>query len=295
MDRFKLAIDIGGTFVDLVVYNQETKILRHFKVPTTPTNPAQAVLAGVGSLETPLSEFDDFMHGTTLGLNAILERKGAKVGIITNKGFEDIFLIARGSLNFADMYRFDFEQPPTLVRRRNIRGVNGRINFLGQEIYSLDEKAVLTAADDLINNDSCEAIAVNFLHSYANTRHEEIAVDLLKDKYPGIAISAGGLLANEYREYERTSTTVLDAYIKPVLKDYLQQLQSGMQDRGFDGKYYVMNSAGGALTFEMAAAKPISTIFSGPAGGVSGALDLAKIMNKKKLVLILILLRKILY
>ncbi|MBP80114.1 MAG: methylhydantoinase [Deltaproteobacteria bacterium] len=283
MDRFKLAIDIGGTFVDLVVYNQETKILRHFKVPTTPTNPAQAVLAGVGSLETPLSEFDDFMHGTTLGLNAILERKGAKVGIITNKGFEDIFLIARGSLNFADMYRFDFEQPPTLVRRRNIRGVNGRINFLGQEIYPLDEKEVLTAADDLINNDGCEAIAVNFLHSYANTRHEEIAVDLLKDKYPGIAISAGGLLANEYREYERTSTTVLDAYIKPVLKDYLQQLQSGMQDRGFDGKYYVMNSAGGALTFEMAAAKPISTIFSGPAGGVSGALDLAKIMNKKKL------------
>ena len=283
MDRFKLAIDIGGTFVDLVVYNQETKILRHFKVPTTPTNPAQAVLAGVGSLETPLSEFDDFMHGTTLGLNAILERKGAKVGIITNKGFEDIFLIARGSLNFADMYRFDFEQPPTLVRRRNIRGVNGRINFLGQEIYPLDEKEVLTAADDLINNDGCEAIAVNFLHSYANTRHEEIAVDLLKDKYPGVAISAGGLLANEYREYERTSTTVLDAYIKPVLKDYLQQLQSGMQDRGFDGKYYVMNSAGGALTFEMAAAKPISTIFSGPAGGVSGALDLAKIMNKKKL------------
>ena len=283
MDRFKLAIDIGGTFVDLVVYNQETKILRHFKVPTTPTNPAQAVLAGVGSLETPLSEFDDFMHGTTLGLNAILERKGAKVGIITNKGFEDIFLIARGSLNFADMYRFDFEQPPTLVRRRNIRGVNGRINFLGQEIYPLDEKEVLTAAGDLINNDGCEAIAVNFLHSYANTRHEEIAVDLLKDKYPGIAISAGGLLANEYREYERTSTTVLDAYIKPVLKDYLQQLQSGMQDRGFDGKYYVMNSAGGALTFEMAAAKPISTIFSGPAGGVSGALDLAKIMNKKKL------------
>ena len=283
MDRFKLAIDIGGTFVDLVVYNQETKILRHFKVPTTPTNPAQAVLAGVGSLETPLSEFDDFMHGTTLGLNAILERKGAKVGIITNKGFEDIFLIARGSLNFADMYRFDFEQPPTLVRRSNIRGVNGRINFLGQEIYPLDEKEVLTAAGDLINNDGCEAIAVNFLHSYANTRHEEIAVDLLKDKYPGVAISAGGLLANEYREYERTSTTVLDAYIKPVLKDYLQQLQSGMQDRGFDGKYYVMNSAGGALTFEMATAKPISTIFSGPAGGVSGALDLAKIMNKKKL------------
>ena len=112
---------------------------------------------------------------------------------------------------------------------------------------------------------------------------EEIAVNLLKENYPELAISAGGLLANEYREYERTSTTVLDSYIKPVLKNYLQHLKLGMQEKGFDGKYYVMNSAGGALTFEMAAAKPISTIFSGPAGGVSGALDLAKIMKKQNL------------
>lgn len=252
-------------------------------MPTTPMDPAQAVLNGVDSIQVSLSEIGDFMHGTTLGLNAILERKGANVGIITNKGFEDIFLIGRGSLNFADMYRFDFEQLPSLVRRRNIRGVNGRINFLGQEIHPLDEKAVLEAAHELINNAGCEAIALNFLHSYANTRHEETAVNLLKENYPGLAISAGGLLANEYREYERTSTTVLDSYIKPVLKNYLQHLKSGMQEKGFDGKYYVMNSAGGALTFEMAAAKPISTIFSGPAGGVSGALELSKIMNKKNL------------
>ena len=283
MSRFKLAIDIGGTFVDLVVYDQKLKSLSNFKVPTTPTNPAQAVLDGVDSIQVPLSEIGDFMHGTTLGLNAILERKGANVGIITNKGFEDIFLIARGSLNFSDMYRFDFEQLPTLVRRRNIRGVNGRINFLGQEIHPLDEKALIAAAHELKNSAGCEAIAINFLHSYANTKHEKIAVNLLKENFPELAISAGGLLANEYREYERTSTTVLDSYIKPVLKNYLQHLKSGMQEKGFDGKYYVMNSAGGALTFEMAAAKPISTIFSGPAGGVSGALDLAKIMKKKKL------------
>ena len=283
MSRFKLAIDIGGTFVDLVIYDQKTRSLSHFKVPTTPTNPAQAVLDGVDGIQFPLSEISDFMHGTTLGLNAILERKGANVGIITNKGFEDIFLIARGSLNFSDMYRFDFKQPPTLVRRSNIRGVNGRINFLGEEILPLDEKAVLDAAYELVNSAGCQAIAINFLHSYANTKHEEIAVNLLKENYPKLAISAGGLLANEYREYERTSTTVLDSYIKPVLKNYLQHLKLGMQEKGFDGKYYVMNSAGGALTFEMAAAKPISTIFSGPAGGVSGALDLAKIMKKKNL------------
>ena len=147
MSRFKLAIDIGGTFVDLVIYDQKTKSLSHFKVPTTPTNPAQAVLDGVDSIQFPLSEIR-----TTLGLNAILERKGANVGIITNKGFEDIFLIARGSLNFADMYRFDFQQPPTLVRRSNIRGVSGRINFLGEEILPLDEKAVLAAAYELVNN-----------------------------------------------------------------------------------------------------------------------------------------------
>ncbi|MDG1936267.1 MAG: hydantoinase/oxoprolinase family protein [Paracoccaceae bacterium] len=283
MDRFKLAIDIGGTFVDIVVFNQQTKVLRHFKVPTTPDNPAQAVLSGVSDIKTQLSQFTDFIHGTTLGLNAILERKGAKVGIITNKGFEDVFLIARGSLNFSDMYRFDFEQPPTLVQRRNIRGVNGRINFLGKEISPLDEKALLASADELINQAGCEAIAINFLHSYANTKHEKLAVKLLNRAFPETAVSAGGLLANEYREYERTSTAVLDAYIKPVLKDYLQNLKLGMRDVGFDGKFYAMNSAGGALTFQMAEAKPISTIFSGPAGGVSGALDLAKIMKKRKL------------
>ena len=236
MSRFKLAIDIGGTFVDLVIYDQKTRSLSHFKVPTTPTNPAQAVLDGVDSIQFPLSEISDFMHGTTLGLNAILERKGANVGIITNKGFEDIFLIARGSLNFSDMYRFDFKQPPTLVRRSNIRGVNGRINFLGEEILPLDEKAVLDAAYELVNSAGCQAIAINFLHSYANTKHEEIAVNLLKENYPKLAISAGGLLANEYREYERTSTTVLDSYIKPVLKNYLQHLKLGMQEKGFDGK-----------------------------------------------------------
>ena len=162
MSRFKLAIDIGGTFVDLVVYDQKRKSLSHFKVPTTPMDPAQAVLNGVDSIQVPLSEIGDFMHGTTLGLNAILERKGANVGIITNKGFEDIFLIGRGSLNFVDMYRFDFEQLPSLVRRRNIRGVNGRINFLGQEIDPLDEKAVLEAAHELINN----AVESN-LHAFA--------------------------------------------------------------------------------------------------------------------------------
>ena len=283
MDKFKLAIDIGGTFVDLVTFNEQTKLLQHFKVPTTPEDPAKAVLDGVNNIQEKLSQFSDFIHGTTLGLNAILERKGAKVGIITNKGFEDVFLIARGSLNFSDMYRFNFEQPASLVLRRNIRGVNGRLNYLGEEICPLDQKALLTAADELINKAGCEAIALNFLHSYANTKHESLAIELLSEYFPNTAISAGGLLANEYREYERTSTAVLDAYIKPVLKDYLQNLKSGIEHAGFTGKFYAMNSAGGALTFQMAEAKPISTIFSGPAGGVSGALNLAKIMEKNKL------------
>ena len=117
------------------------KIIKSLQGTYNTDGPAQAVLNGVDSIQVPLSEIGDFMHGTTLGLNAILERKGANVGIITNKGFEDIFLIGRGSLNFADMYRFDFEQLPSLVRRRNIRGVNGRINFLGQEIHPLDQQA----------------------------------------------------------------------------------------------------------------------------------------------------------
>jgi len=280
MSRYKLSIDIGGTFIDVVVFDVQSKELRAFKLPTTPHDPAQGVIASIGELGAPAGEVSDFIHGTTLGLNAILERKGARVGIITNAGFRDIFEIARGALDFQHMYSFDYETPKPLVERRFIKGVTGRMDFEGIEVDPLDDAAVVAAAREL-KEAGCEAIAVSFLHSYANSAHERAAVELIRAEVPGIEVSAGALIANEYREYERTSTAVLDAYIKPVLKNYLGRVSAGMEAQGFAGNKYVMNSAGGSLTFSLAEAEPIATVLSGPAGGVAGALYVAKATERR--------------
>lgn len=280
MSRYKLSIDIGGTFIDVVVFDVHSKQLRAFKLPTTPHDPAEGVIASIGHLGASPGEVSDFIHGTTLGLNAILERKGARVGIITNQGFRDIFEIARGSLDFAHMYNFDYETPRPLVERRFTKGVRGRMDFEGTEVEPLDAEAVVAAARDL-KAQGCEAIAVSFLHSYANSAHERAAVELIRQHVPGVEVSAGALIANEYREYERTSTAVLDAYIKPVLKNYLGRVSAGMEAQGFAGQKYVMNSSGGALTFALAEAEPIATVLSGPAGGVAGALYVAKATERR--------------
>ncbi|RUT32471.1 hydantoinase/oxoprolinase family protein [Arsenicitalea aurantiaca] len=276
MSRYKLSIDIGGTFIDVVAFDVDSKVLKAFKLPTTPHDPAQGVIASIGALDAPAEAISDFIHGTTLGLNAILERKGAKVGIITNEGFRDIFEIARGSLDFVHMYRFDYETPKPLVERHLIRGVPGRMDFEGTEVTPLDETAVIEAARSLHEGHGCAAIAVSFLHAYANSDHEKRAVELIRQHVPGVEVSAGALIANEYREYERTSTAVLDAYIKPVLKNYLGRVSDGLESQGFAGRKYVMNSSGGALTFSLAESEPIATVLSGPAGGVSGALYVAR-------------------
>lgn len=276
MDRYKLSIDIGGTFIDVVLFDFETRAIHAFKLPTTPADPAEGVIAAMDDLGVPADQVFDFVHGTTLGLNAILERKGTQVGIIANEGFRDLFEISRGSLEFQDMYRFDYDRPPQIVERRHTRGVRGRMDYLGREVVPLDAEGVVAAARELHEVEGCKAIAVSFLHSYANPAHEEEALRLIRAALPGCEVSSGVELANEYREYERTSTAVMDAYIKPVLKNYLGRVSAGMAGKGFTGNKYVMNSSGGAMTFNLANAQPIATVLSGPAGGVSGALHLSR-------------------
>jgi N-methylhydantoinase A len=158
VSRYKLAIDIGGTFIDVVLFDAEKKLLTAFKLPTTPDDPAKGVVAAVGKLDVQAAAISDFVHGTTLGINAILERKGAKVGIITNAGFRDIFEIGRGSLDFVNMYRFDYQPPPRIVERRHIIGVAGRMDFEGNEVEPLDRDAVLAAAKALHEEAGCEAL-----------------------------------------------------------------------------------------------------------------------------------------
>jgi N-methylhydantoinase A len=282
--RYRIAIDIGGTFVDALQFDRRTHTIRVEKAPTTPSDPSRGVIDAIEKLDTDLNQAEIFVHGTTLGLNAILERKGAATGIITNRGFRDIFEIGRGDVPPAHMYDFRYEKPPALVKRRHRLGVPARVDVKGDVVEELDEAALVDAGRTLVDQHGIRSIAVCFLHSYKNANHEVRAAQILRETFPGVAVSISSDVTREYREYERTSTTVLDAYIRPIFEAYVDRLEQDLSERGFGGNFLIMRSSGGAMTARMAKISPIFTVLSGPAGGVVGASYLARALDKKQLV-----------
>ncbi len=281
--RYRLAVDIGGTFVDAIAYDEQSGETTVRKSPTTPAAPADGVITATRAVGAPLDEASVYTHGTTLGLNAILERKGSVTGIITNAGFRDIFEIARGDLPRGSMYDFQYQRPPLLVRRRHTVGVPGRIDHRGEVVEELDRDAVIEAGRRLSER-GVESAAVCFLHSYANSEHEETAKRILTEAFPNLSVSASVDLVREYHEYERTSTAVADAYIRPILGRYLIDLEDRLRSRGFDGSFLIMRSAGGAMTSEIARMSPLLTVFSGPAGGIAGTIDLGNATGRSSLI-----------
>ncbi len=247
MKPYRLAVDIGGTFVDAIEFDVSNQSVRLEKSPTTPQEPWKGVLDALEKLGTDLKQASLFIHGTTLGLNAILQRKGTLTGIITNEGFRDIFEIGRANVPVEHMYNFRYEKPVPMVRRRHTAGVPGRINVKGEVVEELDEKALLEAARTLVEDHKIRSLAVVFLHSYKNPEHEQRAARLLRENFPQVAVSISTDITREYREYERTSTTVLDAYIRPIYEEYVDRLQEELASRGFDGKFLITRSSGGAF------------------------------------------------
>lgn len=275
MKRFRVAVDIGGTFVDSILFDSETGSTKLAKASTTPDEPVRGVLAALDQLGVSLSDTEVFVHGTTLGLNAVLERRGVDTGIITNAGFRDIFEIGRADVPAASMYNYRYQHRPSLVKRRHRFGVGGRIDAHGSEVEPLDEAAVIDAAHQLVEA-GIRSVAVCFLHSYRNPAHEMRAAELIREAYPQLAVSPSSAITREYREYERTATAVVDAYINPIFNDYIGRLENGLIEAGFDGKLLIMRSAGGAMTAQTARQAPIYTVLSGPAGGLIGAAQLAR-------------------
>jgi N-methylhydantoinase A len=280
----KLAVDIGGTFVDAITFDQDEATIELEKAPTTQENPTRGVLDSIGKLDLQLDETDTFVHGTTLGINAFLEREGATTGIITNEGFRDIYEIGRTNLERDAMYDITYEKPETLARRRNRIGVPGRLKADGSEKVPLDEDAVADAASTLLEDRGVESLAVCFLHSYANSAHEQATGSVIEEAFPDATVSLSSDITNEYREYERTSTTVLDAYIKPTFESYVDRLNSKLNDDGFDGEFFITRSGGGALDAENAKTAPVHTILSGPAGGLIGASAVGDATGRKNLI-----------
>lgn len=282
--RVRIAVDIGGTFVDAIGFVEGTGEIRVHKSQTTPRRLSEGVVEAMMGLGLPLPEVESFVHGTTLGLNAILTRKGARTGIITNDGFRDILEIARGVVPFTEMYNYQYLPPPRLVPRSRIVGVPGRIDAQGKVVEDLDEEAVQRAGRLLVEEHGVRAIAVVFLNSYLNTDHEDRAGVILRKSFPDCAISISTEITREYREYERTSTVMLEAYIRPIFGEYIDGLETELGGRGFRGSFHVMRSGGGAMTADLAKRAPLYTVLSGPAGGIVGSSRLAKRLDRANII-----------
>ncbi len=278
-----LAADIGGTFIDVVTYNNDKNTLEFEKGFTLPDQLISSVENTIKKTESSIDTIQTFVHGTTLGLNTCLQLNGAKTGILTNRGFEDIFEMGRYNRDRTQMYSLVYDVPPLLVPKVLRRGVAGRINSKGEIIVSLDEKGVLDEVYQLVNLYGVESIAVCFLHSYRNPVHEQRASELIKESYPELSVSISSDIVREYREYERTSTTVLNAYIQPVFERYIISLENSLNSEGFRGDFFITRSGGGAMVASDAKHMPVHTIFSGPAGGLIGAERLSELLHMDKL------------
>ena len=267
---FIVGIDVGGTFTDLTAVDSTTGRVVVTKVPSRPRHEAAAVLAGLDALGIASGDVRRLVHGTTVGTNAVLERRGARVGIITTAGFRDLIEIGRTKRNIPALFVPTFVRPKPVVERKHRFEVRERLTADGGVLVPLDAAGVDAALDGALAA-GCEAIAVCFLHSYLNPAHERAVADAAKGKQPGLPVSCSADVVAEYREFERFSTTVLNAYLQPIMDRYLTGLEERLLGTGYTHGVLTIASSGGMMTTETARRLPIKTIFSGPAGGVSQA------------------------
>ena len=281
---YRLAVDIGGTFVDAVLFDVRNGDWRLEKSFTTPGNAAAGVNNAIKRLGIDGAALDSFIHGTTLGLNTVLEHKGAVTGIITNAGFEDIFEMGRYNRDRAQMYSLEYDMRPPLVPKRMRLGVPCRMNAAGEELVPLDEEAVRRAARELVEKWKVQSIAVCYLHGYRNPAHEQRTRDIIRAEWPELSVSISSDIVREYREYERSATTVVNAYIQPIFRRYIGALESSLVEQGFHGSFYITRSGGGALLARDSATTPVHTIFSGPAGGLIGTARLSEMIDRADII-----------
>lgn len=277
---YKVAVDIGGTFTDLVVEDDGGR-LRTTKVLSTPPHLVEGVISALELSGTSPDQLALFIHGTTAGLNALLERRGARVALVTTEGFRDVYLIGRG--NRPSMYDLRYRKPSRLLDRASIFEVRERLAADGSTVIQLSDESVDAVAEKL-SGAGYEAVAVCLLHSYANPKHELAVRKRLEAALPGVPIVLSHEVAPEWREYERTSTTVMSAYVAPIMKRYLNDLHDRLKERGMKVPLYIAQSNGGVMSSEVAADRCIATLFSGPVGGVVGARVAGALIGERNLI-----------
>jgi N-methylhydantoinase A len=265
----RASIDVGGTFTDFCALDDTTGKYVFVKDSTTPSNYADGVINVIRKSAIPASKLDQFIGtGSTMVINALTERKGAKTLLLTTKGFRDVLEIQRS--NRTDLYNLLYRKPIPFVPRRYRLEVDERMSYSGEEIRPLDKEDVYRAAD-FCKKEDIEAVAIAFYNAYANPKHELEALEILKERLKTPYITPSHILTKEWREYERFNTTVLNAYVQPKVHTYLTTLESELRSMGAKITLHIMQSNGGVATFEEGRKTPIYQVESGPIGGVIGA------------------------
>lgn len=279
---YRVATDIGGTFTDLVYVSQDGRV-GTAKSHTTPHQFEQGVMDVIAAVNLSPSEFQSFVHGTTIVINAITERKGAKTGLITTQGFRDILEIGRGAR--PDFFNLEYKKPTPFVPRYLRREVPERISYKGEISQPIDLSVLPSILDDF-RKEGVEAIAICFVNSYANPIHEQKALDKILELWHDVSVVASHQITREWREYERTNTAVLSAYVQPIAHRYLDRLTGRLSEAGMICTPYIMQSNCGIDTVKSARQIPITMVESGPASGIWGAAALGRLIDEPNVIAI---------
>jgi N-methylhydantoinase A len=273
MARYRVTVDTGGTFSDFVHLNEQTGEISIAKIPSTPDDPSRAILAGIEALLADITGADDisyFCHGTTVGTNALLEGKGVRTGLLVTEGFRGIYPVGEQARPYGTaIFDVMYDKPAPLVPARRTGEVKERIDFRGDVLRTLDEAALRDTVREL-KAQNIESIAVCLLFSFLHPEHEARVRDIVLEEIPGCSVSLSCEVLPQIREYYRLSTTVINAYLQPILARHIAQLDQRLSGAGIATRQkYIMQSNGGMATFAAAARRAVTTVLSGPAGGVT--------------------------
>lgn len=273
MKRFRIGVDVGGTFTDFVLYDGRDGSTRTLKVPTTPEDPSEAIADGIARLGVELSEVAGFAHGTTTATNALIERKGARTAFLTTRGHRDTLEIRRN--NREELYDAQWTPPPPLVARRHRLEVTERMMWDGEVATPLDEEQLAEVIETLRVRE-VESVAVCFLHSYQHPAHEQRAKQLIQAALPDAFVTVSSEISQEFREFERGSTVAANAFVGPRVRDYMHHLRDRLAQAGLQEDVAIMQSNGGVCSIDEAARFPAKLARSGPAGGAMALERLAE-------------------
>lgn len=277
----QLGVDIGGTFTDLIAFDPDTGQLYHAKSPTTYFDFVQGILDCIEKSGASLPATSHMIHGTTIAINTVIEQKGARTALVTNRGAKDVYLIGRG--NRPEAYNLFFRRPKPLVPRHLTFEVSGRMLADGREFEPVDINEIEKLCEEL-QRQKVEAVSICFLHSYANPAHEQLVGGIIRERLPECYVSLSSEILREYREYERTSTTVLNAYVGPKVSQYIRRLKGRLMENGFRESLMIMQSNGGIMSPDTAAMKPVNMMESGPVGGIIASAEVARALGYENVI-----------